>query len=111
MVSNSRPFRWKDLLASMATNGSHTRGPQNEDIGAAEQVLAIVRKEGEEVAKPEDTRCRAKRGNGRCQNDITFSMEMDAWLRWCEEHAEQEAKAREEGGPRVEAFSGSDDEE
>lgn len=88
-------------------------GPIEEDVGTSEEVLTFVRKEGEEV-KPEDTRCHAKKGNGRCKNEITFDMESGNWLVFCEEHAEQEEVARSEGGERVVrvgADSEADDEE
>lgn len=66
-----------------------------------EHTLAIVRKEGE-MPRPEDTRCRAKVGNGRCKNDITFDQDGDYWSKLCDEHHTEDQEARTSGEPRVE---------
>ena len=60
------------------------------------------------MAKPEDARCQAKKGNSRCKNEITIDLESGDWQIWCETHAAQEAEARSEGGPRVERFEGEE---
>lgn len=53
------------------------------------------------MPKPEDTRCRAKVGNGRCTNEIMLDTETGDWQKLCENHAAQENQARAEGGARV----------
>ena len=77
----------------------------NEFMGASEQVLTVLRKGGE-MPRPDDTRCRAAVGSGRCKNEIVYDTQGDNWSRWCEKHLTQEEKARTEGGERVHAFSG-----
>lgn len=55
------------------------------------------------MAKPEDTRCRAKVGSGRCKEDITFDLEGNYWSTLCAEHHAKDQEARfTEGEPRVE---------
>jgi hypothetical protein len=84
-------------------------GSQDELVGTGEQTLKILRKEGE-MAKPNDTRCQAKVGNGRCKNEIILNAESGDWLIWCQAHEDQENEARVEGGERVQRFESEDDE-
>lgn len=81
-----------------------------ENVGAGEQVLAILRKEGKEV-RPADTRCKVKvegknekgkDGDKRCPEEIHFDKESGNWMKCCEGHFNQEKTAREEGGERLE---------
>lgn len=53
------------------------------------------------MPRPEDTRCAAQVGKGRCKNDITFVEAGDYWSKLCKEHHAADEKARAEGTARV----------
>lgn len=63
------------------------------------------------MPRPEDTRCRAAVGNGRCKNEIVYDTEGDNWSRWCDKHLAEENEARAEGGERVKTFTETEEEE
>lgn len=54
------------------------------------------------MPKPEDTRCRAKVGTGRCKKDIVYDPELDIWSQLCAEHHAEDQTHRKTGQPRVE---------
>lgn len=75
----------------------------DELIGASEQVIAIVRKEGE-VAKPTDVQCRASINGKRCKEEISFDESGDYWSVFCKKHNAEDNKARKAGDLRITRF-------
>lgn len=72
----------------------------------SESVIAVVRKEGEDMSAiaPADTRCHADVEGKRCESDIAFSMETKSWSQMCEEHTNQNLLARSNEATKVKKF-------
>lgn len=81
----------------------------SESLGTGEQVIAIVRKEGE-MPKPDDIQCRAVDNDERCPNKINFDEDTDTWSVFCNQHRVQDEEARQSGEPRVLRFDRMPDE-
>lgn len=98
----SKPLDFKALVQFLL---GKKLGPQNEDVGASEEVIAVVRKEGEMV-KPADAQCRAivvdeEGEESRCENEIVVNTQTGDWMIWCSTHQAEEEAARESGGERL----------
>ncbi len=77
----------------------------NEPVHSAEQVITVLGKEGAVRIAPSDTRCWATntRGN-RCKKDIWHDEESDTWSSMCEDHSEQNEKARHGEAKKVTVY-------
>lgn len=75
-----------------------------ETIGSGEGIIVHKVTEGDEMAKPADMQCRALEDGARCENQISYNEDGDAWSVFCADHTKVDDEGRKSGKARPERF-------
>lgn len=60
------------------------------------------------MAKPDDMQCRAVVDGKRCENQIAYNEDGDAWSVFCKAHTKEDDENRKSGKPRPVRFDRTD---